>query len=333
MRSCILVLAVWLTGLLLSGCTAKADDWAGDWVWSVEEKPAMVLRLDASAHGDLSRPLHLTMDANAGYWRMIDASSELATIAVTPVETSVETITLRAIDSLRGETTNYRLTRTGPDEAELTLADIPAAPPFPLRRAATPTTVATDWIPGRAYGGPPLLADNPKLTRLFAEDQAARQGTAPIGLDVTRQDMERRVIVRRLLDAGQVRSGTDHYHAAFIFQHGDRPDDYLLAHALASLPWRGDEMMPPGSRRRRWIGIFSPLDARKSTALNSRFRTTAAVPLKARTTAHSCPTACGRLRAFRLSRPRRNSCVNMSGTIDVPRRLPGPDRTATLRQS
>lgn len=233
MRSCSLFLAAWLIGWLMSGCQAKADDWAGNWVWSVEERPAMVLRLDASAHGDLSRPLHLTMDANAGYWRMIDASSELATIAVTPVETSVETITLRAIDSLRGETTNYRLTRTGPDEAELTLADIPDAPPFPLRRAATPTTVATDWIPGQAYGRPPLLADNPELTRLFAEDQAARQGTAPIGPDITRHDTERRVIVRRLLDAGQVRSGTDHYHAAFIFQHGDRPDDYLLAHAMA----------------------------------------------------------------------------------------------------
>ncbi len=36
-----------------------------------------------------------------------------------------------------------------------------------------------------------------------------------------------------MLDAGELHSADDFYHAAFIFQHGDEPNDYLLAHVLA----------------------------------------------------------------------------------------------------
>ena len=36
-----------------------------------------------------------------------------------------------------------------------------------------------------------------------------------------------------MLDSGGVRTALDYWHAAFIFQHGDKPADYLLAHTLA----------------------------------------------------------------------------------------------------
>ena len=38
-----------------------------------------------------------------------------------------------------------------------------------------------------------------------------------------------------MIEAGEVRTGLDLERAAFIFQHGERPDDYLLAHNLATL--------------------------------------------------------------------------------------------------
>lgn len=229
MRLIIILLASWLIGC----APAPAQDWAGDWVWRLEDKPAMVLRLDASGHGQIIRPRNLTLDANAGYWRMIDASAELAAIGVTPIGTSDGGLRLRAVDPDRDETTDYTLTRGGLDGAELSLTDIPAAPSFTLVRTAGPTTVATDWIPGRAYGGPPVVADNDELTRLFAADQADRQGGTTVSIATGLEDAERRVVVRRMLDTGRVRSAADHYHAAFIFQHGDQSDDYLLAHALA----------------------------------------------------------------------------------------------------
>lgn len=233
MRLIIILLASWLIGCAPAPAQDWAGDWAGDWVWRIEDKPAMVLRLDGSGRGQMIRPRNLTLDANAGYWRMIDASAELATIGVTPIGPSDGGLRLRAVDPERAETTDYTLTRSGGDGAELSLTDIPVAPSFTLVRAPGPTTVATDWSPGRAYGGPPVFDDNDELTRLFAEDQAARQGTTRLSIGTGLQDAERRVVVRRMLDTGKVRSAADHYHAAFIFQHGDQSDDYLLAHALA----------------------------------------------------------------------------------------------------
>jgi hypothetical protein len=36
-----------------------------------------------------------------------------------------------------------------------------------------------------------------------------------------------------MLDEGLLRAADDYYYAAMVFQHGEAPEDYLLAHALA----------------------------------------------------------------------------------------------------
>lgn len=93
-----------------------------------------------------------------------------------------------------------------------------------------------------------LVQDNARLARLFADDQAARTAGASFDWTVTAtEDAARREEVRRMLDVDEVRSATDFYHAAFIFQHGDQPDDYLLAHALATTA------MELGHDRAAWI--------------------------------------------------------------------------------
>ena len=74
--------------------------------------------------------------------------------------------------------------------------------------------------------------------QLFIQDQADRE--APGG-DLTKldwskiglRDETRRERVRALLDAGQLRTGSDFREASFIFQHGSQPDDFLMAHILA----------------------------------------------------------------------------------------------------
>ncbi|QTC92786.1 hypothetical protein [Brevundimonas goettingensis] len=82
--------------------------------------------------------------------------------------------------------------------------------------------------------------DNARMAQIFADDQAIREGVSagrrPDRAFVERmhaEDAARRVEVRTLLEAGALASAEDFRKAAFVFQHGTQPDDYLLAHSLA----------------------------------------------------------------------------------------------------
>ena len=78
----------------------------------------------------------------------------------------------------------------------------------------------------------------PSVSQLFAEDQKDRSHA--MGMPdaqwqkVRARDAERRRILRQLLAAGPLENARAYKQAAFILQHGDAPDDYLLAHVLAS---------------------------------------------------------------------------------------------------
>lgn len=79
-----------------------------------------------------------------------------------------------------------------------------------------------------------LRADNAQMTSLFASDQSDRENLDKIDWNaVSTRDEEHRVRTKALLASGKLHSANDYYHAAFIFQHGQQPDDYLLAHTLA----------------------------------------------------------------------------------------------------
>lgn len=86
-----------------------------------------------------------------------------------------------------------------------------------------------------------------RLQALFVADQAARQ-SMPIDWErVSRADAERRHEVMRYLLAGQIGAPESLFHAAFIFQHGNCPDHYDLAHTLAA------QAVERGYERARWI--------------------------------------------------------------------------------
>lgn len=79
-----------------------------------------------------------------------------------------------------------------------------------------------------------LAADNEELAAMFAADQAARtDGMTSGGIAGAMQDAERRARTRAMLDANEITTAQDFFHAAFIFQHGGEADDFLLAHVLA----------------------------------------------------------------------------------------------------
>ena len=77
------------------------------------------------------------------------------------------------------------------------------------------------------------VPENLDLTKLYNADQTEREGPNVDWTALYHHDIERRVQLRQWLAAGKVVTGIDYYHAAMILQHGQNPDDYLLAHVLA----------------------------------------------------------------------------------------------------
>ena len=89
--------------------------------------------------------------------------------------------------------------------------------------------------------------DNLELAQIFADDQAARMAETIDWKVVSVQDHQRRDRVQAMLDRGEIQSGQDFYHAAFIFQHGSEAKDFLLAHILSS------RAMQKGHSKAAWI--------------------------------------------------------------------------------
>ena len=89
--------------------------------------------------------------------------------------------------------------------------------------------------------------DNVELSQLFKIDQTEREGSKVDYTALYKHDMERRALLRHFLADGKVETGNDYYHAAMVLQHGDTPDDYLLAHVLAVTA------IERGNREARWL--------------------------------------------------------------------------------
>ena len=138
------------------------------------------------------------------------------------------------------------MTLTGANSASLTMKDTPIEP-WPLTRAEGTTlpVVSSDWEPQRSYSLDDNAVSNSEMQRIYDEDQRGRQNNAQFAAEtetVSRQDEERRSQTRKLLADGQLHTAEDFKRAAFIFQHGSKPDDFLLAHTLAMVAAaKGDE--------------------------------------------------------------------------------------------
>jgi hypothetical protein len=120
--------------------------------------------------------------------------------------------------------------------AVLTYEDLPPGLPSPsllFEKVSSKEQVSTDWEPNRLYTRNDLDTDNPEMKSIFDEDQHVRQSRQTDWKQVTKADAQRREQTRKLLASGALHTGIDYEKAAFVFQHGDSSDDYLLAHTLA----------------------------------------------------------------------------------------------------
>jgi hypothetical protein len=128
----------------------------------------------------------------------------------------------------------YAMTLRG-DHAELGFDGLPpgaVVPPYVLEHAPNDAKVSTDWVTNRAYVVGDSDVPSAEMKRIFTEDQNGRMGHVD-GATIFKRDMVRREQTRALLAAGALHTGEDYREAAFIFQHGQTPQDYLLAHTLA----------------------------------------------------------------------------------------------------
>jgi tetratricopeptide (TPR) repeat protein len=89
---------------------------------------------------------------------------------------------------------------------------------------------------------------NTELLEMYEADQGDRSGRIDWSR-VAPRDEERRLRVREILAAGDVKSADDYYHAAMVLQHGRGPEDYELAHELAV---KASELDPEHSTA-RWL--------------------------------------------------------------------------------
>jgi hypothetical protein len=148
------------------------------------------------------------------------------------------------------------------DEWELTVSDAehaslsdPGAPfaPWPLTRANDPIVQPT-WDPNRTYS---LQAAHPvpnaEMAAIYEADQHARERMDGITdaqwQQIAKDDTDRRAQTHALL--GMLHAGEDFRKAAFIFQHGETPDDYLVAHTLALVA------LAKGDTEAKWIAAVS----------------------------------------------------------------------------
>ncbi len=141
-------------------------------------------------------------------------------------------------DPKPGETPDIlRLHRVDADHAQAILVGMPFDP-LDLERETGRSAPIGPWDKSRTYPISAYWSTNAEMTAIFDADQADRMGGDPWRIDwsvVAKADAKRRKRTQELLDLGALKSGEDFYNAAFVFQHGDSPDDHLKAHVLATI--------------------------------------------------------------------------------------------------
>ena len=92
--------------------------------------------------------------------------------------------------------------------------------------------------------------ENPELAKMYREDQSDRMPPAGSSIDLNQvghRDAARLARVKQMYTADELKTGADYYHAAMILQHGQVPEDYLLAHEFCVVA------LALGEKRAAWL--------------------------------------------------------------------------------
>jgi hypothetical protein len=149
-----------------------------------------------------------------------------------------------------------RLTVVGLACVSLLSASALAGGAGPVAQPTWPTFAADQTCTPQIANGTPKLgrqantAVSAQMKAIFDADQADREGTIDWAKVVPR-DQARQVAVLKLLQGGRVATSQELVGAAFVFQHGNCSNHFLLAHTLAG------EAMKRGDRQSDTKFIFA----------------------------------------------------------------------------
>jgi hypothetical protein len=100
------------------------------------------------------------------------------------------------------------------------------------------------------------VKDNEELTRMHREDQSDRAPSDVKDIDwsvVGPRDKARLARVKELYAQNKLHTGNDYYQAAMILQHGDLPEEFLLAHEFCVIAISKGK----NDRYTRWLAAAS----------------------------------------------------------------------------
>jgi hypothetical protein len=214
---------------------AQMKDFAGTWVMRLGTRTIFVLRLTPDGEtlrGSWDRPAKYS-DTNNTF---VNISSDVRKDSVSRVRLVDGVLHFAVVNANDSKDEDLYGMRLDGDRAVMAFDDLPAdvvVAPWQFERSDAGARVASDWIPNRLYTLGDSDVPSAEMEAIFKEDQRVRVAAKVDWKAVTNTDADRREQTRKLLATGALHTGKDYEEAAFVFQHGSQPEDYLLAHTLA----------------------------------------------------------------------------------------------------
>ncbi len=208
----------------------------GDWVVTTDRAPLMLVHLGRMANGDagtVTRPGEMEIGAGQAFSGLGGPIITQRIARITPVGETWELTLVPRRPTEQPPVLTMRVDAHGKAQLGWKGAGLDEVQ---IERAAAGIRPTATWDAKRTYYADADWPTNPEMTAMFEADQADRApGLGKIDwAKATVRDTAHRARTRQLLDAGLLASGDDYFHAAFIFQHGNDPASYLLAHVLAT---------------------------------------------------------------------------------------------------
>jgi hypothetical protein len=223
------------------GLVPEGTDFAGTWVLKLANRILLAVTLvpvpgqAGTFTGWLARPRHFSVGGAGEYFSDIKGPpTRYAIIRGSAKGNCLSFTTQNPVNKNDQDTFQPCMTAQG--HAALRI-ELPTFEAWPVTKEVGPSRVATTWEGARTYFLDETKASNSEMRQIFQADQKDRQ--TPLGkinwAVVGKRDAARRQLVHTLLANGKLHTGKDFEWAAFVFQHGETPDDYLLAHTLAMI--------------------------------------------------------------------------------------------------
>jgi hypothetical protein len=235
----VLVLMACLNLSCRADVVRREQGYAGTWVMTLGQRVFIVLTVEPHGQAFTARilaPASFDLPAAGSPLRyshirlpITDRRSARATVDGDHLRIVIENPTNPA------EPDEFDLRLSDQEHAALQFVGVPVAPMPWTRHAGSPPAPAADWDSNRTYVQMESTTANAEMASIYENDQKVRQNGLATRADwdtIEKADRVRRERVAALLAAGALHTADDYRKAAFVFQHGDRSDDYLLAHTL-----------------------------------------------------------------------------------------------------